>query len=100
MKIVGQHELKVQDFSQSFLGGKASNSQKVFGRSFDSLESMLNIVTLDANTFFPQFLLTFEIFNYNVHNYLIDYGGSLKIIPLNVAKKNYAKWDKIDAQII
>ena len=28
------------------------------------------------------FLLTFEIFNHNVHNYLVDSGASTNVMPL------------------
>jgi len=44
--------------------------------------------------------VTFEIFNYNVHNCLVDFGASVNVIPLSVAKKINEKWDKTDAQII
>ena len=30
----------------------------------------------------PTFLLTFEIFNYNVHNCLVDLGASVNVMPL------------------
>ena len=33
------------------------------------------------------FLLTFEIFNYNVHNCLADSGSSVNVMPLSVCKK-------------
>ena len=35
----------------------------------------------------PTFLLTFEIFNYNVHNCLVDPGASVNVIPLSVCKQ-------------
>ena len=35
----------------------------------------------------PAFLLTFEIFNYNVHNCLVDSGASVNVMPLSVCKK-------------
>ena len=33
------------------------------------------------------FLLTFEIFNHNVHNCVVDSGASVNIMPLSVCKK-------------
>ena len=33
------------------------------------------------------FLLTFEIFNRNVHNCLVDSGASLNVMPYSVCKK-------------
>ena len=35
----------------------------------------------------PPFLLTFEIFNHNVHNFLVDSGASINIMPLLVYKR-------------
>ena len=33
------------------------------------------------------FILTFEIFNHNVHNYLVDSGASVNVMLLSVCKK-------------
>ena len=35
----------------------------------------------------PPFLLTFDIFNRNVHNCLVDSGASSNVIPYSVCKK-------------
>ena len=35
----------------------------------------------------PPFLLTFEIFNHNVHNCLVDSGASVNVMPLSVCKR-------------
>ena len=35
----------------------------------------------------PPFLLTFEIFNHNVHNCLVDSGASVNLMPISVCKK-------------
>ena len=35
----------------------------------------------------PPFLLTFEIFNHNVHNCLVDSGTSVNVMPISVCKK-------------
>ena len=35
----------------------------------------------------PPFLLTFEIFNYNVHKCLVDSEASINVMPLSVCKK-------------
>ena len=35
----------------------------------------------------PAFLLTFEIFNYNVHNCLVDSGASVNVMPLSFCKQ-------------
>jgi len=38
-------------------------------------------------TFVPPFLLTFEIFNRNLHNCLVDSGASSNVMPLSICKK-------------
>ena len=35
----------------------------------------------------PAFLLTFDIFNYNVHNCLVDSRASVNVMPLSVCKQ-------------
>ena len=35
----------------------------------------------------PPFLLTFEIFNRNVHNCLVDSGDSSNVMPYSICKK-------------
>ena len=35
----------------------------------------------------PPFLLTFEIFNHNMHNCLVESGASVNFMPLSVYKK-------------
>ena len=35
----------------------------------------------------PLFLLTFEIFNHNVHNCLVDSGASVNVMPISVYKR-------------
>ena len=36
----------------------------------------------------PPFLLTFEIFNHNVHNCLADSGASVNVMPISVFKRS------------
>ena len=40
-----------------------------------------------SKTKHPPFLLTFEIFNHNVHNCLVDSGVSINVMPISVCKK-------------
>ena len=35
----------------------------------------------------PSFLLTFDILNHNVHNYLVDSRSAVNVMPLSVCKK-------------
>jgi len=72
----------------------------VLGNSSGTLQSIVNDLTLEVNTLCPLFLLTFENFNYNVHNYLVDSGASVNVIPLLVSMKINVKWEKTNAKII
>lgn len=80
--------------------GNLSPSNKGYGTSFDSLESILHTLSLEVNTLCPPFLLTFEIFNLNVHNYLVDSGALVNVMQLSIAKKINATWSKNDAHNI
>ena len=48
----------------------------------------------------PPFLLTFDIFNRNVHNCMIDLGASYNVMPLSVCKKLNATWEPFPIQIV
>jgi hypothetical protein len=37
-----------------------------------------------GNPFVPPFLLTFEVFNINLHNCLVDSGASSNVMPLSI----------------
>jgi hypothetical protein len=39
------------------------------------------------NPFFPNFPLTFEVFNMNLHNCLVDCGASSNVMPLAICNK-------------
>lgn len=70
------------------------------GKSSSSLEFVVNSLTLEAKILCTLFLLTFEIFNYNIQNCLVDFGSSINLISLSIENKINAKWRKINAQII
>ena len=49
---------------------------------------MLNELYMEeVNSLFPPFLLSFEIFNFNVHEFLVNYGALVNVIQLSIAKK-------------
>lgn len=48
----------------------------------------------------PPFLITFEIFNMNVHNFLVDSGASSNIMPYAVAKRLQVVPKKIGTRIM
>lgn len=52
------------------------------------LAYVLNTLHMEeVNSLCPPFLLSFEIFNFNVHNFLVDSGASVNVMPLFIAKK-------------
>jgi hypothetical protein len=50
--------------------------------------------------FVPPFLLTFEVFNINLHNCLVDRGASSNVMPLSICKKLNTVLLKSDKHII
>ena len=46
------------------------------------------------------FLLTFEIFNRNVHNCMIDSGASSNVMPVSICRKFNATWESYPTQIV
>jgi hypothetical protein len=50
--------------------------------------------------FIPPFLLTFEVFDKKLHNYLVDLGASSNVMPLSICKKLNAAPLKSDKHVI
>lgn len=65
-----------------------------------SPQSIMNFVNENYRGSTPPFLLYFEIFNFNVHNSLVDFGASTNVMPLSVCKKINIRPEKTDAKII
>jgi hypothetical protein len=53
-----------------------------------------------GKTFVPPFLLTFEVFNKNLHNFLVNSGASYNVMPLDICKKINAVTLKRDKHVI
>ena len=54
----------------------------------ESLSTVLNTLWMEEeNSGCPPFLLSFESFNYNVHNYLVDSSAATNVMPLSISKK-------------
>jgi hypothetical protein len=52
------------------------------------------------NPFVPPFLLAFEVFNRNLHNFLVDSGASSNMMPLVICNKLDVVPLKSDKQFI
>jgi len=63
-----------------------------------SLSIMFNTLWMEEeNLGFPPFLLSFEIFNYYVHNCLVDSGTVANVMPISIAKQINAQWSEASA---
>jgi len=53
------------------------------------IKSAINAASIGAYSKFhnPPFLLTYEIFNFNVHNYLVDSSASSNIMPYSLCQR-------------
>jgi hypothetical protein len=62
----------------------------------------VNSCSLDkrGRPFVPPFLLTFDIFNRNLHNCLVDSGASSNVMPFSICKKLNATPLKSDKHVI
>jgi hypothetical protein len=68
----------------------------------EAQKSTVNTTSIDKKSklSIPPFLLTFEIFNRNMHNCLVDSGASSNVMPYFVCKKLNATPTKISTHII
>jgi hypothetical protein len=70
--------------------------------SGETKNSTINSTSTDKKSklYIPPFLLTFEIFNRNIHNCLVDSGASSNVMPYFVCKKLNATPIKSETHII
>jgi hypothetical protein len=87
-KVPQQHEillksLKVEDI-EPLTTGKIENKIVVN----NAQKTMINVAKEErSKSMTPPFLLTFEIFNQNVHNCLVDSRASSNVMPYSICKK-------------
>ena len=67
---------------------KALETPKIEPRNNNHTEEDISEASIGGKSKYrtPTFLLTFEIFNYNVHNCLVDSGASVNAMPLSIYK--------------
>ena len=103
-KLTTQRELiaKAFTFSLNPIKPAASSKGNTVGRSpvVVDLQAIVNAANTNSRGSTPPFLLTFEMFNFNVHNYLVDSGTSTNVMPWSVCKKLNVQPEKTDAKII
>jgi ribonuclease HI len=74
-----------------------NNSDKVV---VENASKKPQATTLSTRKNVPPFLLTFEIFNRNVHNCMVDSGASSNVMPWSVCQKINAKVEPSSLKII
>jgi hypothetical protein len=75
----------------------ASNVDKV---ALETASKKPQVTTLSTRKNVPPFLLTFEIFNRNVHNCMVDLGASSNVMPWSVCQKINAEVEPSSLKII
>ena len=96
-KLMGQRDIILRALGQTSIDNVAS-SNKGSSKSPRSLTSVLNALCMEeVNSLYPPFLLSFEIFNFNFHNCLVDFGASVNVMPLSIAKQINAQWSSTTA---
>lgn len=75
-KIQSQRDILLHALEQTSTES-ATSTNKGASTPPGSLSIVLNTLQMEeANSYFPPFLLSLEIFNYNVHNCLVDFGAT------------------------
>jgi len=86
--------------------GTDNNGQGNFGSKGVSTPPRSHYIVLNTlwmqqeNLGFPPFLLSFEIFNYNVHNCLVASSTTTNVMPLSIAKQINAQCSETFTRII
>ena len=87
-KITNQRDILLRALGKTSTGDVTS-SNKESSKSPDALTSTINALCMEEeNSLFPPFLLSFELFKFNFHNCLVDFGALVNVMPLSVAKKS------------
>ena len=74
-----------------------NNSDKVV---LENASKKPQVTILNTRKNVPPFLLTFEIFNINVHNFMVDSGASSNVMPWSVCQKINAEVEPSSLKII
>lgn len=105
-KLLGTRDLITNNFASAPSTSKAISSSNNLPSSqtkaMVSFESIMNVANVGNNSksSVPTISLNFYIYNYKVHNYLVDYGAWMNVMSLYVCKKINYKLEKIDANIV
>lgn len=99
-KIHSQRDILLRALGQTTTDS-ATPTSKGASTPLESMSTVLNTLQMEEeNSCFPPSLLSFEVFNYNVHNCLVDFGTTGNIMPLSIARKINAQWRETSVRII
>jgi len=99
-KVQSQQDILLHALGQKTIGSAASTRK---GASTPPRLPSIVLNTLrmeEANSGFSPFLLSFKVFNYNFHNYLVDSSAATNVMLLSITKKINARWSETSARII
>ena len=76
-----------------------SNSDLTITDKEKSTADKASLIGKNSKSTTPPFLLTFDIFNRNVHNCIVDFGASSNVMSLSVCKRLNGKYVPSNSQI-
>lgn len=82
----------------STISDKGKSTQN-FTSTTQNIDNLV-LIREKSNSHTHPFLLTSEIFNKNVHNFLVDSSASSNVMPYNVCKKLNSQYIKSTSQIV
>lgn len=95
--IANQRDLILKAFTNPPTSKTVSSTSS---QAMESPHSIMNVVNTNSRGSTPPFLLSFNIFNFNVHNCLIDSGASTNVMPLSIWKKLNIRLEKTETRIV
>lgn len=99
-KIQSQRDILLRALGHIIVGNTTS-TRKGESTPPGSLATVINTLWMEETHLgYPPFLLSFEFFNYNVHNCPVDSGLIANVMLLSIAKKTNAWWSETFARII
>lgn len=94
VKTQGQWDILLRALGKTSADNTTSAS-KVESTSPSSLTTMLNTLQMEEENFVCHpLLLSFEIFNCSVHNYLVEFDALSNIMPLSISKQINVQWSQ------
>jgi hypothetical protein len=94
------HDSQVKGILSVALVNNVNSVNNVDKVALETASKKPQVTTLSTRKNVPPFLLTFEIFNRNVHNCMVDSGASSNVMPWSVCQKINAEVEPSSLKII